>query len=58
MLYWFESFRVDAGIAVLQSLQVSHLSEIPERFYESPKLKNWMCELCMFLQIQSQININ
>ena len=35
----------DRGIVVLQ---VSHLWNIPDRFYESPKLKIWMCELCMF----------
>ena len=25
------------------------------RFYESSKLKKWMCELCMFSQIRSRI---
>ena len=45
---------------VLQSLKALHLSIIPNRFYESPKLKNWMCELCTFSQIwtlRSQIYI-
>ena len=56
-LYRFETFRGDKRIVVLQSLKVSHLSVIPNRsFYESPKLKNWMCELCTFFQIQSHIN--
>ena len=40
---------------VLQSVKVSHLSIILNRFYESPKLKNWMCELCTFFQIRSHI---
>ena len=53
MVYRFETFRDDKGIVVLQSLKVLHLSIIPTRFYESPKLKNGMCELCMFTQIQS-----
>ena len=42
-------------MVVQQSLKVSHLSVIPIRFYEAPKLKNWMCELCTFSQIQSHI---
>ena len=37
---------------------MSHLSVIPDRFYESPTLKNWMCELCTFSQIRSQLNIS
>ena len=45
----------DRGIEVLQSLKVSHLSNIPNRFYESPKLKNWMCELFSFSQIRSHM---
>ena len=36
-------------------MKVSHLCIIPNRFYESPKLKNWMCELCTFSQIRSHI---
>ena len=36
--------RKDRGIVVLQFLEVSHLSNIPNRFYESSKLKIWMCE--------------
>ena len=53
MVYRVEIFGEDRGIMVLQSLKVSHLSIIPNRFYESPKLKNWMCELCAFSQIRS-----
>ena len=34
---------------VSQSLKVSHLSNILNEFFESPKLKNWMCELRMRL---------
>ena len=54
---------IDRGIVALQSLQVSCLPDIKSiytladmhsRFYESSKLKKWMCELCTFLQIQSQ----
>ena len=45
MVYRFETFRADNGIGVLQFLKVSHISVIPKRFCESPKLKNWMCEL-------------
>ena len=44
----FEAFRGDLGIVVLQSLKVSHLSVIPNWFYESSKSKNWMCELRTF----------
>ena len=28
-----------------------------KRFYESSKLKNWMCELCTFSQIRSHFMI-
>ena len=55
MAYRFETFRNNKGIVVLQSLKVSHLYLIPNRFYNSPKLKNWMCELCTFSQIRSHI---
>ena len=55
MVYRIETFREDSGIVVLQPLKVSHLSNIPYRFYTSPKLKNWMCELCKFLQIRSHM---
>ena len=37
---------------------MSHLSVIPDRFHESPKLRNWMCELFTFTQIRSQLNIS
>ena len=50
-----ETFRNDKWIVVLQSVKVLHLSIILNRFYESPKSKNWMCELCTFSQIQSHI---
>ena len=55
MVYRYETFRDDKGIVVLQSLKVSHLSIISNRFYESSKSKNWMCELCTFSQIRSHI---
>ena len=58
MVYRHETFRDDTGIVVLQSLKVSYLSLIPNGFYELPKLKNWMCELCTFSQIRSQIIMN
>ena len=58
MLYRYKTFRDDKGIVVLQSLKVAHLSIIPNRFYESPKLKNWMCELCTFSQIRSHNYVN
>ena len=58
MVFRRETFRNDKGIVVLQSVKVSHLSIIPNRFYESPKLKNWMCELCTFSQIRSHIAIS
>ena len=43
-----ETLRNYKGMVVLQSLKVSHLFIFPNRFYETPKLKNWMCELCTF----------
>ena len=57
MVYRFETFRGDKGMVVLQSQKVSQLSVIPNRFYKSPKWKNWMCELCMFSQIQSHMQM-
>ena len=42
-------------IVPLSSLKVSKLYTIPCGFYESPNAQNWMCELCMFSQIQSQL---
>ena len=47
----------DTGTVVLQSLKISHRFIIPDRFYESLKLKNWVCELCTFSQIWSHISI-
>ena len=52
---WKPSARAVRGIAILQSQKVSHPSNIPNRFYVAPKLKNWMYELCKFSQIQSHI---
>ena len=43
------------GVIALQSLLVSCLSDMHSRFYESSKLKKWMCELCTFSQIWSHI---
>ena len=40
MVYRFEIFRDGNRMVVLQSLEVSHLTDIPNRFYESPKSKN------------------
>ena len=57
MVYRVKIFRKDRGMVVLQSLKVSHQYNIPNRFYESPKLKNWMCELCTFSQIRSHIKM-
>ena len=55
MVHKVKILRKDRGIVVLQPLEFSHLSNIPNRFYESPKLKNWMCELCTLSQIWSYI---
>ena len=49
MMYRFETSKDDNGIVVLQSLKVSHLSVIPDRFDESPRLKNEMCGLARHL---------
>ena len=57
MVYRCETFKNHKEIVILQSLKISHLSIIPNRFYEVPKLKNWMCELCTFSQIRSHIAI-
>ena len=40
----------DRGIVALQSEQVSCLSDVYSRLYESSKLKKWMCELCTFCE--------
>ena len=58
MVHRVESFRNDKGMVVLQFLKVSHLSVIPSRIHDVPKLKKWMCELCTSLQIRSQIMIH
>ena len=55
MVHRIETFRKDNGIGVLQSLKLLHLFNILNRFYEVPKLKNWMCELCTFSQIWSHM---
>ena len=47
MVHRTESFREHKGIFAQQSLKVLHVFNIPKRFYESPKLKNWMYELTM-----------
>ena len=47
----------DRGMVAL-SCMFQNLSINPNRFYESSKLKNWMCELCMFSQIWSHIYLN
>ena len=47
MIHRVETFREVRGIVVLQSVKVSHPSNIPNRFYETPKLKigcvNYAC---------------
>ena len=48
-------FRKDGEIVALESLQVLNESAILNRFYESLKLKEWMCELCRFSQIWSKL---
>ena len=40
MVYRFETFADDNEIVVLQFLKVSHISVIPKKFCESPKLKS------------------
>ena len=50
MVCRFETSWGDKEIMVLQSLKVLHLSVIPDRFYNSPNLKDWMCELCTLSQ--------
>ena len=41
-----EIYCTDRGIVALQSLEISCLSNMYCRFYESSKLKKWMLELC------------
>ena len=55
MVDMVEIFRVDKGIVVLQFLKIVHQSVIPGRIYDFPNLKKWMCELCTFSQIRSQL---
>ena len=52
-----EMYWTNRGKVALQSLQVSCLSDMHSRFYESSKLKKWMFELCTFLQIWSHISM-
>ena len=40
MVHRANIFREDRGTVVLKSLKVSHLSKIPNRFYESSNLKD------------------
>ena len=54
-LYRVETIRATRGTVILQSLKVSNPFNIPNRFYEAPKLKNWMCELCSFSHILSSL---
>ena len=49
-------FWTNRRIVALQSLQLSCLYDMHSRFYESSKLKKWMCELCTFSQIWSHIS--
>lgn len=35
-------------MVVLQFLKTAHLSVIVSRFYDTPKLKNWMCNHAHF----------
>ena len=43
---WYTDMKL-SGIVILQSVKISHLYIIPDRFYESPKLKiacmNYAC---------------
>ena len=55
MVHRVDTFRTVRGIVDLPSLKVSHPSNIPNRFYQAPKLKNWMCELRTFSQIWSHM---
>ena len=55
MVHRVEIFGNDRGIVVLQTLKVYHLSNITNRFYVSPKLKNWMCEPCTFIVVTHNI---
>ena len=48
MEYRFETFKNNTRTVGLRSPQVPHSSVIPNKLYESPKLKNWMCELMHF----------
>ena len=40
MVYSLETFKIDKRIVYLQSLKVLVVYVIPNRFYESPNLKN------------------
>ena len=55
LVYKFETFKGDKRILIPQYLKVSCLFIILDRFYESQKLKHWICELCMFFQVQLHI---
>ena len=51
---WYTNLKLSGMIKEYNSNSistVSHPSVILNRFYKSPKLKNWMCELCTFSQI-------
>ena len=42
---WYTDLRDEKRMVVLQSLKISHHPAISNKFYMSPKLKNWICEL-------------
>ena len=55
MIDKLETFRDYKTAIAVSFLQILNLCIVPSGFYESLNEKNWMCELCMFSQIQSQI---
>ena len=52
-----ETFRVYRATIPLSFLQILNLYTVSSRFYESLNEENWMCELCTFSQIRSQLVI-
>ena len=55
MIEILETCRDYKATIPLSFLQISDLCTVPARFYESSNKKSWMCELCMFSQIQLPI---
>ena len=51
------SGMIKKNIIELQVVRVLYLCTIPNRFCESPKLKHWICEVCMILQVQSHMSL-